>query len=71
MKSVVYGECDIISLPELEVLKLSCCDQSLSVLRLPSSVVRRVAPTNFLKAYSSYTPGQIDSKLGRKHRGDL
>ena len=23
------------------------------------------------KAYSSYTPGPIDSRLGRKHRGDL
>ena len=24
-----------------------------------------------LKAYSSYTPGPVDSKLGKKHRDDL
>ena len=35
------------------------------------SVVRRAASTIALKAYSSYSPGPIDSILGRKQRGDL
>ena len=39
------------------------------VVRRPSWVVCRVASTIALKAYSSYTPGPIDSILGRKHQG--
>ena len=35
------------------------------------SVVRHAASTIALKAYSSYTPGPIDSILGKKHWGDL
>ena len=54
----------IISSPEHEVLRVSSCGQSMSV-------VRRAASTIALKAYSSYTPGPIDLILGRKHRGDL
>ena len=53
-----------ISSPEHEVLMVSFCGQSMSV-------VRRAASTIALKAYSSYIPGPIDSILGRKHRGDL
>ena len=55
---------NIISSPEHEVLMVSYCGQSMSV-------VRRAASTIALKAYSSYTPGPIDLILGRKHRGDL
>ena len=54
----------IFSSPEHKVLMVSYCGQSMSV-------VRRVASTIALKAYSSYTPGPIDLILGRKHRGDL
>ena len=54
----------IISSPEHEVLMVSYCGQSMSV-------VRRAASTIALKAYSSYTPGPIDLILGRKHQGDL
>ena len=50
--------------PLLPNLGYHYCDQSMSV-------VLRAAPTIALKAYSSYTPGPLDSKLGRKHRGDL
>ena len=46
------------------MLMVSYCGQSISV-------VRRAASTIALKAYSSETPGPIDSILGRKHRGDL
>ena len=53
-----------ISSPEHEVLMVSYCGQSMSVMRRPASTIA-------LKAYSSYTPGPIDSILGRKHRGDL
>ena len=63
--------CAVFSSPELEVLMVSYCGQSMSVVRRPSSVVRRAASTIALKAYSSYTPGPIDLILGRKHRGDL
>ena len=38
-------------------------------VRRPSCVVRRQAIA--LKAYSSYTPGPIDSILGRKHQSDF
>ena len=55
---------DIFSSPEHEVLMVSYCGQSMSV-------VRRAASTIALKAYSSYTPGSIDLILGRKHQGDL
>ena len=54
----------LFSSPEQEVLMVSYCGQSMSV-------VRRAASTIALKAYSSYTPGPIDLILGRKHRGDL
>ena len=60
-----------ISSPEHEVLMVSYCGQSMSVVRRPSCVVRRASSTIALKAYSSYTPGPIDLILGRKHRGDL
>ena len=53
------------------MLKVSCCDQSKSVVRPASSVVRRAASTVALKAYSSYIPGPTNSELGGKHRGDL
>ena len=55
---------NIFSSPEHEVLMVSYCGQSMSV-------VRRAASTIALKAYSSYTPGPIDLILGRKHQGDL
>ena len=54
----------VFSSPEHEVLMVSYCGQSMPV-------VRRVASTIALKAYSSYTPGPIDSILGKKHWGDL
>ena len=54
----------VISSPEHEVLMVSYCGQSMSV-------VHHAASTIALKAYSSYTPAPIDSILGRKHRGDL
>ena len=54
----------LFSSPEHEVLMVSYCGQSMSV-------VRHAASTIALKAYSSYTPGPIDLILGRKHRGDL
>ena len=50
--------------PEHGVIKVSYCGWSMSV-------VYHAASTSALKAYSSYTLGPIDSKLGRKHRGDL
>ena len=68
----------LFSSPEHEVLMVSYCGQSMSVVRRASSVVRRAssvvrraASTISLKAYSSYTPGPIDSIRGRKHQGDL
>ena len=60
-----------VSSPEHEVLMVSYCGQSMSVVHRPSCVVRHAASTIALKAYSSYTPGPIDSILGRKHQGDL
>ena len=53
----------VICSPEHEVLKVSCGQLM--------SLVHRAASTIAIKAHSSYTPGQIDSKLSRKHRGDL
>ena len=49
---------------EHEVLIVSYCGQSISVVLCAASTIA-------LKAYSSYIPGPIDSILGRKHRGDL
>ena len=54
----------LISSPEHKVLMVSYCGQSMSVVHYAASTIA-------LKAYSSYTPGPIDSILGRKHRGDL
>ena len=54
----------IISSPEYQVPMVSYCDLSMSV-------VHPAVPTIALKAYSSYIPGPFDSKLGRKHQGDL
>ena len=54
----------IFSSPEHEVLMVRYCGQLMSV-------VRRAASTIALKAYSSYTPGPIDSILGSKHWGDM
>ena len=61
----------LVSSPEHEVLMVSYCGQSMSVVRRASCVVRRAASTIALKAYSSCTPGPIDLILGRKHQGDL
>ena len=58
-----------ISSPEHEVLMVSYCGQSMSVVRRSSCVV--CVSTIALKAYSSYIPGPIDPILDRKHRGDL
>ena len=56
----------IFSSPEHEVLMVSYCGQSKSVVHRPSCGVN-----NCLKAYFSYTSVPIDSILGRKHQGDL
>ena len=53
-----------ISSPELKVLMVSYCGQSMSVVHLAASTIA-------LKANSSYIPVPFDSILGRKHRGDL
>ena len=55
----------LFSSPKREVLKMSFCGQTMSVVR-----VRQAASTINLKAYSSYTPVPLDSKLGRKQWGD-
>ena len=44
----------------------SCCDRSMTVVH-PVVLRQQFA----LKACSSYAPWPIDSKLGRKHLGDL
>ena len=54
----------VISSPEHEVLKVSYCGQSMSILRRAAS---RIA----LEAYTSYTLGPIDLKLSRRHGNDL
>ena len=59
----------IFSSPEHEVLMVSYCGQSMSVVRRQQ--LRRAASTIALKAYSSNIPGPFDLILGRKHRGDL
>ena len=51
------------------MLKVSYCDQSMSVVRRASSVMRRQYFT--LKAHYSKIPRPIDMKLGRKHRSDF
>ena len=61
---ISIGDMYIFSSSEHEVLMVSYCSQSMSV-------VRRAASTIALKAYSSYVPGPIDSILSRKHRDDL
>ena len=61
-----FGDLDLINTPEHEVLMVSYCGQSMSVVRR-----LRAASTIALKAYSSYTPGPIDSIVGRNYRGDL
>ena len=58
------------SSPEHEVLMVSCCGQSMSVVSRPSAVVRAASRTA-LKAYSSCIPGTFDWVLGKKHLGDL
>ena len=62
--SIFSSGCHLLSSPEHEVLMVSYCGQSMSI-------VRRAASAIALKAYSSYIPGPVDSILGRKHQGDL
>ena len=50
------------SSPKQEVLKVSCCGQSMSIMQLQQFA---------LEAYSSYIPGSIDTTLGRKNGSDL
>ena len=54
-------EVNLVSVPEHEVLKVSYCDRSMSV------ICQQIA----LNHYFSYTSGLIDSNLGRKYQGDL
>ena len=69
----VFMGCNLVSSPRahgellwsVNVRRPSC------VVRRASSFVRRAASTIALKAYSSYTPGPVDSILGRKHHCDL
>ena len=56
------GSLRLIISPEHEVLKVSYCGQSMSVVRRASCGVN-----NCFKGLTSYTPGPFDSKLGRKH----
>ena len=58
----------VFSSPEHFVLKVSYCDQSVPVVRRASCGLGHQQFA--LKAYSSYTPRPINSKLGRKHWGD-
>ena len=51
-------------------LSMKCSWWAIVVSQCPSSM-RHVVLTIALKAYSSYTPGPVDSILGRKHQGDL
>ena len=67
----IFSLLSFFSSPEHEVLMVSYCGQSMSVVHRGSCVVRRASSTIDLKAYSSYIPGPINSILGRKHRGDL
>ena len=45
--------------------------RTIVVSQCPSCIVGCAASTIAFKVYSSYTPGPIDSILGRKHQGDL
>ena len=56
-----------VSSSKHEVLKVSYCDRSISVMRRARSVVRRQYFA--LKAYF-YSIWPVDSNLGRKHRND-
>ena len=52
-------------------LSMKCAWWAIVVSQCPSSIMGHAAWTIALKAYSSYTPGPIDSILGRKHRGEM
>ena len=54
----------LISSPEHEMLKVSYCDRSVSV-------VRPAASTICFKSLLLIHSGPVDLKLGRKHRGDV
>ena len=60
-----------VSSPEHEVLMVSYCGQSVSVVRRASSVVRRASSTIALNSLLLLHPWPIDSILGKKHQGDL
>ena len=69
MEFVPSGIChfpaaELMSFSENALLahQVSYCDRSMLVMQGQQFA---------LKAYSSYTPGTVVSKLGRKHRGDL
>ena len=53
----------MFSSPEHKVLKVSYCDQSMSVVRTASTIC--------FKSLLLLHPGSIDLKLGMKHLGDL
>ena len=61
------GPAERLLYPKLQsdTLGYSVVDRSLYTLS-PTDI-----PVYTLKGYSSYTPGPIDSKVGRKHQGDL
>ena len=59
----VKGNLLIFSSPEHEVLMVSYYGQSMSVVPRSSTIALK-ASTIALKAYSSYTPGPINSVLG-------
>ena len=61
--SARFKKLNVFSSTEHEVLMVSCCGHSMSVMCHAASTIAS-------KAYS-YTPGPIDSIHGRKHRGDL
>ena len=70
-QSISIHPCALPSFSLLAHLSTKCLWWAIVVSQCPSLVVRHVASTIALKAYSSYTPGPIDSILGRKHQGDL
>ena len=59
-------DASIFSSPEHEVLMVSYCGQSMSVMRRLSCGVN-----NCFKSLLLLHPGLTDLILGRKHRGDL
>ena len=66
---MIRGTCNDL-FASLEAHLITKCSRSAIVIdQCPSSVVRRQQFA--LKAYSNYTHGQIDSKRGKKLRGDL